>query len=190
MSSNIKVQRICQFCHKEFVARTTVTKYCSHKCGSRAGKARARLGKIQASHNEMVNLVIREEVDLTKQVFLTVKQAARMLNSSPKSVYNMIDSGRLPAARMSSRKTWIRRCDIDELFSSKQPLVDLRPLIAERPLRVQDCYTIGEVQEKFGISDSGLNNLLKRHEVPRLTKGWFVYVPKKEIERLLKAKDQ
>lgn len=190
MSSNIKVQRICQFCQKEFTARTTVTKYCSHKCGSRAGKARARLGKIQTTNNEMVNMVIRETVDLTKQVFLTVKQVAKMLNSSPKAVYNMIDSGRLPSARISARKTWVRRSDIDELFEGQIPVLDLRPLIAEKPLRIQDCYIIGEVQEKFGISDSGLNNILKRHNVPRLTKGWYVYVPKKEIERLLTLKDK
>ncbi|MFA6334291.1 MAG: CHC2 zinc finger domain-containing protein [Bacteroidales bacterium] len=28
MGSNIRVQRICQYCGKEFTARTTVTKYC------------------------------------------------------------------------------------------------------------------------------------------------------------------
>ena len=185
MSSNIKVQRICQFCHSEFIARTTVTKYCSHKCGSRAAKARVRLGKIETSNNEMVNMVIRETVDLTKQVYLTVKQAAKMLSCSTKAIYNMIDSGRLVAARVSARKTWIRRCDIDNLFDAVEPTIDLRPLISEKPIRISDCYTIGEVQEKFGISDSGLYNILKANNVPKFTKGWYVYVPKKEVERLL-----
>lgn len=40
MSSKIEVQRICQYCKKEFTARTTVTKYCSHKCNQRAYKAK------------------------------------------------------------------------------------------------------------------------------------------------------
>lgn len=135
-------------------------------------------------------MVIRDTIDLTTQVFLTVKQAAKMLSCSPKAVYNMIDGERLPAARISSRKTWIRRSDIDALFEAAMPLVDLRPLIAEQPIKIKDCYTISEVHEKFGISESGLNNILKRHNVPRITKGWYVYVPKKEVDRLLKPKDR
>ena len=48
MSSKIEVQRICQYCEQEFTARTTVTKYCSHKCGQRAYKARKRAETIEA----------------------------------------------------------------------------------------------------------------------------------------------
>ncbi|RYZ82398.1 MAG: DNA-binding protein [Proteobacteria bacterium] len=138
----------------------------------------------------MVNVVIREQVDLTKQVFLTVPQAAKILNSSPKSIYNMIDSGRLIAARISARKTWIRRSDIDALFEAEEPLVDLRPLITPMPIKIKDCYTIGEVQQKFGISDSGLYNIIKKHNIPKVVKGLYTYVPKKEIEKFLIPKDK
>ena len=51
MSSNIRVQRICQFCGKEFTARTTVTKYCSDVCAKRAYKARKRTEKVEISNN-------------------------------------------------------------------------------------------------------------------------------------------
>lgn len=42
MSSNIKINRVCNFCNKDFIAKTTVTKYCSHKCTSASYKKRAK----------------------------------------------------------------------------------------------------------------------------------------------------
>ena len=52
MSSNIKVQRICQHCTKEFTARKTITMYCSHRCNSAAYKAKQRTIKVEASNKE------------------------------------------------------------------------------------------------------------------------------------------
>ena len=52
MSSNIKVQRICQNCNYEFTARTTTTLYCSHRCNSAAYKAKLRANKVEKSNNE------------------------------------------------------------------------------------------------------------------------------------------
>ena len=38
MASNIKVQKICQQCGKEFTARTTVTRCCGDACAKKAYK--------------------------------------------------------------------------------------------------------------------------------------------------------
>lgn len=43
MSSNIFVNRVCQWCGKEFVARTTTTNYCSHRCSGLAYKEDAAM---------------------------------------------------------------------------------------------------------------------------------------------------
>ena len=64
MSSNIRIDKICQHCGEEFVAKTTVTKYCGDVCAKRAYKARKRKEKIQAAkaqtikdkHPELENL--------------------------------------------------------------------------------------------------------------------------------------
>ena len=48
MSSNIKVQRICQHCGNEFTARTTTTQYCGDTCAKRAYKARLRAAKVES----------------------------------------------------------------------------------------------------------------------------------------------
>ena len=57
MSSNIKVQRICQYCEQEFTARTTVTKYCSDVCAKRSYKTRKRLEKVKRSNAETIRII-------------------------------------------------------------------------------------------------------------------------------------
>jgi len=49
MSSNIRVLRICKLCGEEFIAKTTVTKFCGDRCAKRAYKARKKDEKIGAS---------------------------------------------------------------------------------------------------------------------------------------------
>ena len=50
---------------------------------------------------------------------------------------------------------------------------------------ISECYTLAEVQGKYGISVSALQNLIERHKIPKIKKGWFAYVPKNAIDKLL-----
>lgn len=42
MSSNIRINKICEFCGNDFIAQTIKTRFCSQKCGSKSYKARKR----------------------------------------------------------------------------------------------------------------------------------------------------
>ena len=44
----MKIPKVCQYCGQEFVARTTVTQYCSDNCAKRAYKKRKREEKMKA----------------------------------------------------------------------------------------------------------------------------------------------
>lgn len=167
------------------MARTTVTKYCTHRCNSRAHKAKARQAKLQASHLEIVKAKESRKVDLSNVEVLNVAQAAQLLNTTKKAVYNLIGSGRLLGARLSARRMRIMRCDVDALFTADKPLFDLRPYINERGFDIRNGYHMAEVQEKFGISEKALYSLIKRHQIPKYPHGWYVYVPKNAIEKLL-----
>jgi hypothetical protein len=70
MSTNIKVQRICQFCGKEFTARTTVTQYCGDNCSKRAYKARQRATKVETSNKETLQIKTKPIEELKVQEFL------------------------------------------------------------------------------------------------------------------------
>ena len=49
MSSNIRINKVCQHCNKIFIAKTTVTKFCSDQCAKSNYKKRQKDGRIELS---------------------------------------------------------------------------------------------------------------------------------------------
>jgi len=127
MSSNIKVQRICEHCGTEFTARTTVTKYCSHRCASLANKAKKRAEKVQKSNTETKQIKIKPIEELKAKEFLTVREVAQLLNCSVRSAYYYIESGTISAVNLGQRMTRVKRSEIDKLFD--QPKPEPKPII-------------------------------------------------------------
>lgn len=116
MSSNIRVQRICQHCGQTFEARTTVTRYCGDACAKKAYKVRVRNGKLERSAVETQAIITRPMDEIKAKEFLTVRDVAQLLSSSRQTVYALIASGSIKAFKLSDRKTLIRRSEIDKLF--------------------------------------------------------------------------
>ena len=117
MSSNIRLNRICQYCGKEFVAKTTVTQYCGEVCGKRGYKAKKRAQKMVASNLETQQIKAQPIEEIKVKEFLTVRDVAKLLNSSRQTVHNLIDNGTIKAVKLSQRKTLVKRSEIDILFS-------------------------------------------------------------------------
>lgn len=117
MSSNIKVQRICQHCGKEFTARTTVTQYCSDTCSKRAYKARLRANKVEESNKETQRQKNQPIEELKAREFLTVTQVSKLIGCSRQNVYNLINTGKLKATNILQKKTIVKRTEIDRLFN-------------------------------------------------------------------------
>ena len=116
MSTNIKVQRICEGCGNEFIAKTTVTRYCSHRCNSRAYKANVRNQNI-ASSNQRTLEIKTELTEIVKaKDILSVKEAALLLGCSVRFTYRLIEDGTLKAVNLSERMIRIKRSDIDNIL--------------------------------------------------------------------------
>jgi len=196
MSSNIQVQRICQHCGTEFTARTTVTKYCSHRCGSLANKVKKRAEKVQKSNTETKQVKTKPIEELKAKEFLTVTDVSKLIGCSRQNVYKLINTGKLKATNILEKKTIVRRCDLDKLFKEPiyRPQYEGIPETQKQELdewkqagafEISDCYTINEVLEKYRISETALQNLIKRESIPKIKKGWYAYVPKPIIDKLL-----
>lgn len=183
MASNIKVQRICQYCGNEFTARTTVTQYCSDTCAKRGYKARKRAEKIEKSEAETQETKARPVSDIKAKEFLSVRDAAKLIGCSRQTVYSIINSGRLNAVNLKEKKTIIRRVDIDKLFELPKPAPVNEPAPADYD--INDCYTITDILLKYEISPKGLTELIKRNNLPKQKRGKFTYVPKTIIDNLL-----
>lgn len=117
MTSNIRVQRYCEYCGNEFTARTTVTRYCSENCAKRAYKARKRAEKIGESKRESVLIKARSYSLLMDKPYLKVREVATLLGCSVRTVYRLIDHGTIKAKNLGTRLTRIDADDIRKLLS-------------------------------------------------------------------------
>jgi len=57
MISNLKIEKICEWCTNIFIAKTTVMRFCSNKCNSKAYKGRQR--KVKASPNANITKFLK-----------------------------------------------------------------------------------------------------------------------------------
>ena len=116
MGSNIYVQRICEYCHKEFTARKTVSRTCSDNCAKRFYKEKKKAEKIEASNRETRRILLKPIEEIKTKEFLTVSDTAKLLNCSVRTAYRLIENGSIKAVNLSQRKTLVKRSDIDKLF--------------------------------------------------------------------------
>jgi excisionase family DNA binding protein len=186
MSSNIQVQRICQHCGKEFTARTTVTQYCNDTCSKRAYKARLKVSKIEASNKQTLQIKNYPIEELKAKAFLSLAETCKLIGISRRTVYRMIGRGELITGK-AGKRTIIRRSDLENLLFKKPQTVESQLVSIPEKIQfeISDCYTLTDVQDKYGISESALQNLIKRNSIPKIKKGWFAYVPKSVIDKLL-----
>lgn len=197
MSSNIRIQRICNYCKKEFTAKTTRTLYCSHKCNSADYKQKIKGVKITRSHDETRSFKTHDLDQIKAKEFLTARDVSILLNASIRTVYRLIDQGTIKAVKISARKTIVKRSDIDNLFNQVKesneadplqgPLakINLLELTDAGDLNLNEYYSLKEVQDKYSISNKTINDLIISESIPRLKAGWFEYVPKIIIDRIL-----
>jgi len=117
----MKIIKTCEFCGNEFTARTTVTRYCSHKCNQRHYKQIKREEKIskvkeeKPSFNDSENQSNYDELNIKQ--FLSIKEACLLIGVSERTLYRLMQTDKVKAAKIG-RRTIIKRTEIDKLFIS------------------------------------------------------------------------
>lgn len=117
MSSNLTFKKICEYCGKEFEAKTLYTRYCNHTCNSRHYKKMKREEKIQTVLQPHHAELEPQKFDTTIQQkeFLSVDEAATLLGASRRTIQRMIAKGALKVGKLG-RRIIVRRKEIDKLF--------------------------------------------------------------------------
>lgn len=116
MSSTIKVNRICEYCNREFIAQTTSTRYCSHKCNSAHYKAKVRAKKVEQSNKESTQRINKPLQDIQEKEFLTAKDVSILLGCSLRTTYRLIDKGTLKSVNLAERMIRIKRSDLNKIL--------------------------------------------------------------------------
>lgn len=129
MSSNIRVQRICQHCGIEFTARTTITLYCSHRCNRVAYKAKQRATKVEQSNSETQRVKIQPIEQLKAKAFLSIADTCKLIGISRSTVYRMIERGDLIIGK-AGKRIIIRRSDLEQHLFDQARTVKLQQTIS------------------------------------------------------------
>lgn len=122
MSSTIEIRKICEFCGNEFLAKTTVTRFCGHTCASRSYKQRKKVNKIgraieKVNQQKILSLTELNLEAIKQKDFLSIKEAHTLLGLSERTFFRLMKAGTIQATKLGKR-TIIKRAEIDKLFTS------------------------------------------------------------------------
>lgn len=116
IKNDMEILRVCKHCGKDFIAQRATTQSCSDHCAKMYYKTKKRNEKIGISDAETLAIKLKPMEEIKSKEFLTVAEAAKLLNCSLRMMYRIVNKGTISAVNLSDRKTRIRRADIDSLF--------------------------------------------------------------------------
>ncbi|MDR0546832.1 MAG: helix-turn-helix domain-containing protein [Dysgonamonadaceae bacterium] len=188
--SKLKLPKICEHCGKAFEAKTVNTRFCSDACNN----ASLRLRKKQALEEERKKQILQESkaaiAEIQTRPYISITEAVILFGISKDTIRRLIKAGKIPAINLGQRLTRISRAHIEAMFTAVA-LPEQKPQ-EQQAVKLQyepsECYTIGEVSEKYGVSLSTVSNIIRRNSIPKREVGKFVYVPKEMIDKILAKK--
>ncbi len=183
MSSNLKIEKICQWCGKSFIARTTTTAYCSHRCSGLAYKERKRKKKVEECRSE-IQRVQSGQAQIQEMDFLTPRKAAQLVGICYKTFYNYINNGTIKAWKLK-RKTLVRRADVESLFSA----LPERMTVEKEKKAITEFYTTQEVMDKYRLSNGWFWKVAKEQNFPKTVHRGKNLWSKGHIDRFFGKKD-
>jgi excisionase family DNA binding protein len=119
MSSNIEISRVCEQCKQDFVAKTTTTRYCSHKCNNVAYKERLKVIKMNQSNLETAFKKITPLLETMMKSYYTIDDLSQIFGMSKRTFYRIIERGELPSAKLGG-KTFVKKEAIEDLFKKEK----------------------------------------------------------------------
>ena len=188
--------RKCAYCGKVFTTNNGMQKYCSEECAEQAKETKK---KRQRDFLRAVEPVM----EVQQQEYLTFSKAAVLLGCTRQYVYKLVEQGKLPASRLSSRMALVRRSDIEKMFESNPynrvvPGSKPKPSVAKKsksPTKsrketklesttdeVLEYYSGEEVKQTYKVKQSWLYASAKRHQIPMCRIAGRNYYSKKHID--------
>ena len=179
-SAKFEISRECKLCNKSFLAKTISSRYCSPRCSK---SAYAKKKKEENLKQLKIDKALKISND---QEFISVANAVDLYDVSRDTIYRLIRSEKVKKYNLGERLTKVYRKDLEEFF-------DLRPitetLITKEEVKIyrlekEDCYSIGDVTKKYGISETSVYTHIRKFSIPTRQIGKYVYAPKLEIDKL------
>jgi excisionase family DNA binding protein len=197
--------RKCACCGKVFTTNSGMQKYCSEECATAAKESKKKRQKDFLRAVEPV-------LEIQQQEYLTFSKAAILLGCTRQYIYKLVDQGKLPATRLSSRMALVRKSDIERLFalnpyhrvlpgasskkSNKKPSHSLSssllskkgnnhiPEIGMRSSELLDFISGEDVMATYKVKKSWLYASAKRNNIPMCKIAGKNYYSRKHMDAL------
>lgn len=190
MSNKVKIERICEYCGKNFIAQTCKTRFCSHACNSKHYKESIRSGRynivtkeVKEEKQQRLRLSIDEIEFIQAKEYISLKQFATYLGVGRRSVYNYIHKYQIPFIKIG-RRTMIARKEIDTIMNT---LIKSVEALSESPIKtlehLTDFYSVKEIEEKYRIKYNRLYVIVKENDIPFVTIAGHKYYSVKHIDK-------
>lgn len=175
-----KISKQCAICGKSFIPKTINSIHCSKHCTNIAYRKR----KVQLKKKKQLEAIANKIPDDRK--YLSVPEAIVLFGVTKSSLYRQIRQGQIPAVNLGTRLIRIDRTIMEKMFSLRKDTSEVKkaPTAKLYRLEPEDCYTIGEISDKFGISDSSVYKHIRKFSIPIRQIGKYVYAPKSEIDNI------
>ena len=192
--ASMSKSRKCALCGKMFVPNSGTQKYCSEECAEQAKESKKK------RQREFLR-AIEPVMELQQQEYLTFSKAAILLGCTRQYVYKLVEQGKLPASRLSSRMALVRRSDIEKMFDSNPynrviPCSKPKKVVSKKQRtssrkdtknvlptdEVLEYYSGEEVMQTYKVKQSWLYASAKRHQIPMCRIAGRNYYSKKHIE--------
>lgn len=171
----MEVRKICEWCGKPFIAHKTTTLYCSHACANLGYKERIRERKRQLKKTQEL-LQPRQAAE--GQDYFTFAQAANLMGVSRQYIYKLVRDSKLRASRLGTRKSLIRRSDIELMLKTKP----YERIIPKEGFDIKEYYTAEEIAAKYKVNAKWVWAYTREHKIPKVKIRQFNYYSKKHID--------
>ena len=172
-------RKICQHCGKEFIACYQRTEYCSTRCAKLADKQRKRNERLKETQLEVRE---RERLALLDKNWLTLSDAARLMQMSRTTLYKVIADHGIELKRFSARTVRIARADLEKVTYNRE--TQLYKTAKEQSDDLGRWMTREQVMEKYDVTYSWFYSVLKKRGIKSRIIGSLGFYDKEEMHRV------
>ncbi len=105
MSSNMRIEKTCEYCNQLYIAKMTTTRYCSHDCNRKHYKQLQREKKVQHVTNKRIQSIQSDSIPSSpiEKPFLSMKETGKLIGVHERTVMKLIKDKKLPCCRIGRR---------------------------------------------------------------------------------------
>lgn len=159
-------KRVCEWCGKEFAAKTVRTRFCSDRCSKTAYKHNKRLEFVS---NFNLGASIRKKPD---------DGTAERYSLSLAGVYKILQENKVPSCKLRG-KTYYSLSHVTRLFTKREK---------ESFPEITEWYTCEEIMRKYGMTQSNVYCMINASGIPSKRIKKTSYYSKRHVD-LLKQND-